>query len=248
MPSDNELLFGKLAVGKGYCTKENLEWCLAIQTTTTLRIPLGRILVQEGFLSEDQHSEILSLQRTNMTIVDPLTRKRRESVLFGKLAVREGLLTAAEANDCLTEQAAEGEKRSLGEIMISSGYLTAGQVQDLLGKQQKKIMSCQACALAFTVQTISQGKKAVLCPRCKGPLAETKSAVSTRTDAEFATQVLRATKRETPAGSQSDSRVISPNSPRVKTTCMICDQRIEGSVDSTGRVRCSICNATFVPK
>ena len=55
MPSDNDLLFGKIVLSKGYCAQESLDWCLAIQSTSADRVPLGRILVDEGYLSEEQH-------------------------------------------------------------------------------------------------------------------------------------------------------------------------------------------------
>jgi Zn finger protein HypA/HybF involved in hydrogenase expression len=181
-----------------------------------------------------------------MSAVDPQSKKQRESILFGKLAVREGLLTAAQANECLEKQ--EAEKGSLGEILVAKGFLTAEQVRDLLASQEKKIMYCPTCILTFTVLTISQGKKAVSCPRCKGPLAEGRLADSTGTDAEFSTKVLRATKRELPPGSLDASRVIPPEAVKTKTTCVICDQPVEGKLDSTGRLRCPVCHSTFVPK
>jgi uncharacterized CHY-type Zn-finger protein len=121
-------------------------------------------------------------------------------------------------------------------------------VQDLLARQQKKIMSCTTCKLSFTVLSISHSKKTIACPRCKGPLADGKPADSTRTDGEFATQVLRITKREVPPGIRADSRVILPAAAKVKTRCVICDQLLEGFPDSTGRLRCPICKTTFTPK
>ena len=70
-------------------------------------------------------------------------------------------------------------------------------LESFMGKQQKRLMSCPSCRLSFTVLSLSQGKQ-VHCPRCKGPLREGKPTESTRTDAEFATQVLRAVKAEAP--------------------------------------------------
>ena len=182
-----------------------------------------------------------------MSAVDPLTKKRKESILFGKLAVREGLLTEAEANECLRLQAEEGEKRSLGEIMIAKGRLNSEQVNRLLAKQQKKIMSCPACRLSFTVLTISQDKT-INCPRCKGPLREGKPGDSTRTDAQFSTQVIRAARRELSPDPLTESRVIPPEAVNMKAICVVCDESFEGFLDSTGRVRCPSCHTTFVPK
>jgi hypothetical protein len=247
VPSDNDLLLGKIILSKGFCTQAHIDRCLAIQAARHDGTPLGRVLVNEGFITEEQHSEVLGIQRRNMSAVDPLQKKQKEAVLFGKLAVREGLITEEEANKCLRQQATEGEKRSLGEIMVAKGCLTTEQVKDLLSKQQKKIMSCTACSLCYTVLTISQGKT-IACPRCKGPLVEGKPSDSTRTDAEFATKVIRVVKQEMPPGSMAESRVIRPGALKVQAVCTICDESFFGFLDSTGRARCPNCHATFVPK
>jgi protein-arginine kinase activator protein McsA len=246
MPSNSDLLFGKIALGQGFCTKEQIEWCVAIQATSPDHLPLGRILVNEGYLSEDQHSKVLLIQRKNLAKPDPHSQREKESILFGKLAVREGLLSKEEVNECLKLQAAQGEKRALGEIMIEKGYLSSAQVQALLGKQAKKIMACPACKLTFTVLTISQEKK-IGCPRCQRPLEEG-AAASTRSDAEFATRTLRAAKRELPRDALAQSRIILPEALKVKLRCVICDKYFEQFLDSTGRVRCPSCHSTFVPK
>lgn len=243
--SEADLLFAKITIGKMYGSQEQVDRCLAIQMTNPDRLPLGRILVNEGVLTEEQHSEVLALQRKTMTTAARFMKKRRESILFGKLVVREGYLAQMEVTDCLRIQASESEKRSLGEIMISKGYLTAEQVKSLLAKQQKKIMSCPTCTLSFTVLTISQGTR-IDCPRCKGPLREGKPSDSTRTDAEFATHILRAAKKESPPEALLESRVISPDAVRKKFTCTICRHPFEGFVDMRGRIRCPSCQATFV--
>jgi protein-arginine kinase activator protein McsA len=247
MPSDSDLLFGKIALAQGFCSKEQIDWCVAIQATSKEHLPLGRILVNEGFLSEDQHSKVLTIQRKNLKIQDPLAKRDKESILFGKLAVREGLLTKEEANECLKIQGMDGEKRALGEIMVEKGYLTSAQVKALLAKQAKKLMNCPTCKLTFTVLTISQEKK-IACPRCGKPLEEGKPSDSARSDAEFATETMRAAKRELPPGSLEASRIFRPEAAKVKLACVICQVDLEEFLDSTGRVRCPSCHSTFVPR
>jgi hypothetical protein len=247
VPSDIELLFGKIALSQRFCTQAQIDRCLAIQSNTKDPIPLGRLLVKHGFLSEEQYAKTMTLQQESLKTVDPVLKKRKEAVIFGKLAVREGLLTEVEVNECLRVQAAPDEVRSLGEIMLANGILTAQQVKGLLAKQQKKIMSCVSCQMSFTVLTISQEKE-ISCPRCKKPLVDQNQAVTTHTDAEFATQVLRAAKTVIPKTSQSDTRVFAAKAPKVKAKCVVCDQVFEGPPDSTGRVRCPSCQTLFVPK
>ena len=190
MPADEDLLFGKLAVGEGFCTQAQIDECVRIQSYDKSGTALGELLLFKGHLTSSQHAKVLELQKKNFQSVDPLAKKRKEAQLFGKLAVREGLLTEEEANDCLREQGREGETRTLGEIMVAKDYLSVDKVKELLSKQLKKVMACPACNLSFTVLTLSQGKK-IDCPRCKGPLQDAKPSRELRTDAEFATQTIR---------------------------------------------------------
>lgn len=237
--------------GAGNALKSAIAISLALNDFFGKSVDVSSSVVQliNGVISitEDQHSEVLAIQRRNMSAIDPHQKKHKQSVLFGKLAVREGLVTEEEANKCLRQQAVAGEKRSLGEIMVAKGCLTPEQVKDLLKKQRKKIMSCSVCRLCFTVLTISREKR-IPCPRCRTPLLDGKPTDSTRTDAEFATKMLRITKQELPPGSLSESRVISPEALRIEANCMICDQPFSGYLDSTGRARCPSCHATFIPK
>ena len=82
---------------------------------------------------------------------------------------------------------------------------------------------------------------------CKGSLVEGTSDESPRTDAEFSTQVFRATRLELPPDSKKDSRLIPRDAAVVTTKCVICDQVMNGPLDSTGRIRCPNCKSTFVP-
>jgi hypothetical protein len=247
MPADEDLLFGKLAISEGYCTQAQIDECIRIQSYAKSNTALGELLLFKGHITTPQHAKILELQAQNLQALDPRARKRKEALLFGKVATREGLLTEDDLNDCLREQAREGETRSLGELMVARGYLSVGQVRELLAKQLKKVMSCPACDLSFTVMSLSQGKQ-VDCPRCKGPLREGKAAKSSGTDAEFATRAIRTLKEGLPAGSRAETRIIPPSEKAVKANCVICDHAFQGPLDSTGRLRCPSCNTTFTPK
>jgi hypothetical protein len=247
MPSDKDLLFGKIALGQGYCTQAQVDECIRMQSLGETDAAVGELLLFKGFITSPQHDQVLKIQNQNLQSRAPSTDAQNEAGLFGKLAVREGLLSEDEVNECLREQAKEGEKRSLGEIMVARGYLTETQVRTLLGKQQKRLMSCPACRLSFTVLSLSQGKE-VLCPRCKAPLREGKPTGSTRADAEFATKVLKIVKAEMPREIPPATRVISPPAKRVNAICVVCDAVFEGALDSTGRLRCPTCNSTFAPR
>lgn len=247
MPSNEDLLFGKIAIREGYCTQAQVENCVQMQAFGQTDAAVGELLLFKGYITSPQHARVLEIQKQNLQSGSPLNQAQKEGKLFGKLAVREGLLSEDEVNDCLRQQAKDGEKRTLGEIMVAQGYLTEAQVKDLLGKQHKRLMGCSRCKLSYTVLSLSNAKE-VNCPRCKGVLRDGKPAESTRTDAEFATQVLKAVKAELPPDARPVSRIIVPAAKRVNAICVICDAVFEGAMDSTGRLRCPSCNSTFTPK
>lgn len=159
-----------------------------------------------------------------------------EDLLLGKLAVREGLCTQADVDECLRLQAQRDPQPSLGDLLLFKGYLTAPQLKELLARQHKRVMSCTACSLSFTVLTLSDGKSA-RCPRCKGPLAETPPEGPTRTDAEIATQRMKVV----PAA----PGLVPPARKPVKITCVICDAIFNGVPEPSGRIKCPSCQSTF---
>ncbi|MBI4566308.1 MAG: protein kinase [Planctomycetes bacterium] len=63
----------------------------------------------------------------------------RGDLLFGRLALHEGLITREQVNDCLAAQE-RNPARPLGAIMVARGYLREEDVQRLLAMQQR-IMS-----------------------------------------------------------------------------------------------------------
>lgn len=250
MPAHRDLLFGKIAITQGFCTQAEVDACLKLQLQ--MQSPhrtapkLGELLVEKGHLTALQRDQILKVQRDNLDLIDPIVKKRKEATIFGKVAVREKVATQDQVNECLRIQARDGETRSLGEILVEKGYVTDAQVKELLGKQLKRIMYCPACKLSFTVLSLSEGKK-IDCPRCKGPLQEGKPTDTTRTDAEFATSVMRAVKTGLPNPAPAPPQA-RPSAKRVKVKCVICDHAFEAALGPDGRVGCPSCHTTFTPK
>ena len=241
MPSDSDLLFGKIAIELKFCSEEQVNRCVAIQAKSRTGQALGRYLVDEGFLTEEQHAKVLEVQRRRMLRKDPITQSSKEEILFGRLAVREGLLSAEQMNACLRLQGQPGEKRTLGEILVAQRLLTPGQVKSLLARQSKRIMSCPSCQVSFTVHTISQGKP-ITCPRCQGSLKEGKPSDSVRTDGELksesAWRTLIQAATEDPA-----SRLAGGSAAH----CRICKHPSVGALGSDGRVECLSCHVRFIP-
>ena len=243
MGADQDLLFGKIALNCKFVTQAQLNECVAIQARSRDRLPIGQILKSEGFITDDQHSQILAIQRKNLLVVDPVQKLSKESVLLGKLAIRERLMSERDVNMCLRLQAKEGEKRSIGEVMVEQGFLTPEQLKRLLAKQHKKIMSCPTCKLSFTVLTISKSS-VIACPRCKGPLKDGKPSDSVRTDAHLDTAVSRRIRKEnTPPAAPAP--LPSSSVRMLKMKCPICGVDFNEPVDSKGRVDCPSCYSSF---
>jgi ribosomal protein L37AE/L43A len=240
--ADQDILFGRIALHRKFCTQAQLDECLFLQANSPDPIPLGQFLLREGYLTQDQHVEILTLQRKRLAAIDPIHKVSKEAVLLGKLALREKLLTEFNLNVCLRLQAQSGEKRTIGEILVAEGYLKPDQVKALLARQQKKIMSCPKCALSFTVLTVSKSK-IIACPRCKGPLTDGKPSESVRTDAELETAVAATLKKaEPPPAAKSKP---SESLRMVKMTCPMCEKPFVEPVDSRGCVNCPHCQSSF---
>jgi hypothetical protein len=234
MPADQDLLFGRIAVDLGFCTAAQVDACLAIQATSGRPMSLGHHLVQEGHLTEDQHSQVLERQRRNLGRPDPASRAPKEDVLFGRLVVREGLASQEQVNAALREQGRPGDRRTLGEVLLARGVLTREQVKQVLGMQSKWVMRCRRCSITLTVHSTSRNPSKVVCPRCKGPLEpESARMAPPATEAEIETS----TRHPLPSRPKAD-----PGG-----NCRVCNHNVVSMPASDGRVECLACRVRFVP-
>lgn len=244
MGADQDLLFGKIAVARNYCTQDQVDKCLILQANSRDRIPLGQLLRTEGYISDDQHSKILQLQRKQLSAPDPVHNVSKEAILLGKLAVRMNLISEDDLNSCLRLQAQPGEKRTIGEILVAMRFLKPEQVKALLSRQKKKIMSCESCGLSFTVLTTSRNKF-IACPKCKGVLREGKSSDSVRTDADLETSTANQIRKSAKKAPPQENSSLSSSVKMVTMTCPMCAKPFCEPVDSKGRVDCPHCMSSF---
>lgn len=247
MPNEEDVLYGKVVLQKGFCAKEQIEECLLAQTYENDPPSLGDLLLFRGHITSDQHTEVLKEIVDSQNAEELIRRVPKEAALFGKLVVWEKLVTNEALNECLQDLLEPGEKRSLGEIMVAKGHLTQEQVNTLLAKDKKKTMGCAPCGLTFMVHSLSEATK-VECPRCKGPLTEVKLLEPVKTDAEFNTKIMKSIKAGVPSQSKEESRILKPTGKTIKVACVICDTEFDAVLDTTGRARCPTCNGTFRPR
>jgi len=245
---DQDLFFGRIAVNRKYCTQDQVEKCRILQANSRDRVPLGQLLRSEGYISEEQHDAILTMQRRSLLPFDPSNRVSKQSILIGKLAVGQKLLAESDVNACLRIEAQERGKRTLGEIMVAEGYILASELASLLARQERRTMHCTGCLLTFTVMSISK-TKVVHCPRCKGELREAKPKA--KTDVQIETSVSHkilkdnaAKVRPNPAATPAKA---SPSASvrMVQMTCPMCSKPFCEPLDSKGRVDCPHCFSSF---
>ena len=123
--------FGTLAIEKGFVSLDQVIEALTIQARENIESrtwrPIGKILVQLGYLVDEQIKEIVEAKF-----------ERR----FGEVAISKGLITLEQLIDAMTiqvkEEAMEGKHRLLGEILVDMCALNSPQVLGVLDEMKNK--------------------------------------------------------------------------------------------------------------
>ncbi len=218
MSSDADVLFGKIAMQLGLLTKEQIDTAVSLQEMEVKPRPLGEILIEKRYITQDELRRILEKQKANLSKVDDVTLQKKEDVLFGKVAIREGLATADEVNECLREQAkieSDGSIKRLGELMVERGILSTSQVQRILERQKRRIMVCKGCKARYNVPSLDEGKP-VKCPRCGGDVVLPTEMGGIQVDGGFdanATQVLSIVPQPSTSPAAAPPRAPAPARP-----------------------------------
>ncbi|MBI5367572.1 MAG: hypothetical protein HZA54_11085, partial [Planctomycetes bacterium] len=167
MLSKADILFGKIAVNAGFVTEEQIDECVRLQETLAEKKPLGLILMEKGYLTEDTLQEVVEAQRQNLQERAIHTREKREDSLFGRIVLRFGFASEDAVNECVRIQAKIEEDLflRLGEIMVKKNYLTMDQVRHVLDYQRTKILLCPGCSTQFNVIMFTPGAK-IICYKC----------------------------------------------------------------------------------
>lgn len=167
-----DILFGKIAINAGMVSSDNVEDCVRLQETMKEKKPLGMILIDKGFITEDQLTKIIEIQRKNLQERAIHSREKRDDGLFGKLVMRFAFATEEQINECIRVQAKLESDLflRLGEIMVKKGYLTNDQVRQILEFQRTKILTCTSCNTQYNVIMFTPGTK-IRCYKCDAELA-----------------------------------------------------------------------------
>jgi hypothetical protein len=179
MQPRNSLLIGQIALDLNLITREKLQQCLDLQAGQAKPRPIGALLVQEGFLSEEQLARAVEEQRRRLEDPVPFAPAKKVDASFGRLLVLGGHATQEHVNEALRAQqdlADRGVRKRLGELLVDSGRLPFDKVFVILKQQGKVLMSCTFCGTHLNViQSIAE---AYPCRRCGMPLEEKAVSVS----------------------------------------------------------------------
>jgi hypothetical protein len=179
MQPRNSLLIGQIALDLKLITREKLQQCLDLQAGQAKPRPIGALLVQEGFLTEEALARAIEEQRRRLEDSVPFATARKADASFGRLLVLGGHATQEHVNEALRAQqdlADRGVRKRLGELLVDSGRLPFEKVFVILKQQGKVLMSCTFCGTHLNViQAIAEGYP---CRRCGMPLEEKAVSVS----------------------------------------------------------------------
>lgn len=132
-----ELVFGVLAIQKGYATREQVAEALRLQEVGQRAggepQKIGEILTTLGAIGEAQRDELLRLQGFQVV--------QDEDLLLGQLAVKNGFLDEDELDEVLGVQKglfeSQGETLRLGEILTAGEFISERELVALLAAQQR---------------------------------------------------------------------------------------------------------------
>jgi hypothetical protein len=130
--------FGKVALERGFITKDQLDEALRIQAGEDVskmsHRPIGRILLNNGFITFQQVGDVLKS-------MDKLYEEKTDKN-FGDIAMEKGFITKDQLDSALRIQTDEysitGNRRSIGRILLNEGLITIQQIGEVLKSRDKR--------------------------------------------------------------------------------------------------------------
>lgn len=208
-------LFGRIALGWGYVTAEQIEECVDEQEQARatqaqdekVKIPpLGELLVDKGYMSREECEEVLMFQEASLRKKVKDGESSLGEMLMGQVALQEGLIERWQLEGALSIQAREieeGKYRRLGKIMMDMGYLQPEDILTLLGRQDRTLVICTTCQTKYNAEGYSEDKH-FICKRCGSTLEVCKDREEVVADETLAFEILLPQSEEN-AGEEGDS-------------------------------------------
>lgn len=158
MANFEEHLFGRIAVLSGYLTPTQLEECLRKQRECQVSSPIkiGKLLLEEGYLNEEQLARIVEIRRKKMR---RLSRSAEEILhaerRFRKRALESKAVTPGQLETAVLEQQrlhSLNIQVPIWEVLVSAGVLEVTAALELLNREDLTILACDSCDLYFNVE------------------------------------------------------------------------------------------------
>ncbi len=168
MKGSEELLFGTIAVREGFATPAQIDECVRVQqdrAATGAPAKLGLLMIERGFMSNEQVAAILEIQKRRPKIIDATPQR---GGLFGQLCLDGGYIEVTKLQECLAEQetlAKKGAPAMLGQIMLRKGFISTDQFLGVLKLQRRRVQRCAGCDTFYNVEEFEEGIK-FICRRC----------------------------------------------------------------------------------
>ena len=182
--SPENIRLAKIVLDEGFCTHEQIDRCLYIQSNTNERLSLGQSLLREGFLTSDQYSRVLVLLREGskkerhtevvrqaelrLSEGRAFARQGQEDRVLGGIALAEGWVSIEQLKDCVDRSSRSG--RPLAESLVLRGYVEHALVQAILARLERSDHTCPSCGATLSVIRLPTPVP-IRCPRCRNALA-----------------------------------------------------------------------------
>ncbi len=163
MPSQYDLLFGRVATELGYVSKSAVEACLAALESSPSSPRLGVVLKERGYLTREAFREISEevMARCERPVLE-------EEEVFGRLCLRRKFLLAYQVRrglGRLREDLERGEEPvPLRDVFLEERVLSPEQV-DLVEKDRRNVLLCPGCRSLVDVRRETPGTE-IACRSC----------------------------------------------------------------------------------
>ena len=171
MANFEEHLFGRIAVLNGYLTPDQLEICLRKQREMHVSSPIkiGKLLLQEGLLNEEQLAKIVDIRRKKLRRL----ARSAEEIIHSERRFRQRVLKNQAVTPNQLEAAVLEQQRlqslniqiPVWEVLVSLGHLSSEEVMNFLEEEGLRILTCKPCDLYFKIEPGAQKDKC-RCERC----------------------------------------------------------------------------------
>lgn len=271
MARDEEVLFGKIGVKKGFISKKQLKKALAFQEKKKKDLPIGEIMLKADLIDKKQLKQIVKQQQKVLNKEDKLTQQKKEDSLFGKIVLKKGYLSKKQLNKALKKQAKlqdRGRVIKLGELLLQVGLLDSDQVHEILEEQKKQVMQCVSCGSKFNVAVPPRTDGEELeCPSCGDRLEQVDKSEKPRAEDEVAmpeeseSESVSSSPDQQPSEDEPDldpggtmlmdeeqmkqEAEMKEAEEAVSLECVICNKNFEKVPDQSGRVECPNCTTIF---